>query len=456
MPMRSARSVEPSGESTDGLQGPAPSRARRSASLGDSKRCAPEAVLEAIPEGADLIVPLANGEPTALLDAIEAGAEQLCDVHIHQMHALHDRPYLHGAFEGHLRHVSYFLSHVTRGPYRKGHVDLVPSHFSEVPLHLEQSTRCSLILAAASPPDRHGYFSLGTNADYVASFIGKVPFFLEVTPAMPRSFGRNQLHVSQIAGFTESERGLLELPPPEPRKQERRIAEFVVQRVRNGATIQIGIGAIPNAVLALLDGHRDLGVHTELVSDGLVDLFERGVITGTAKTLNPGKIVSTFALGTRRLYDFLEDNPSVEFWPVNYVNNPRVIAREDNFVSINAALEVDLLGQCGSESIGSDYYSGSGGQSDFARGCMYSKGGAAFVALRSTTSDGQLSRIRAQLTPGAVVTTNKNTVDNVVTEFGVAELRGRSIRERARVLIEVAHPQFRDELRHEARKLGFL
>ncbi len=438
------------------MTGGLPSSERRSAGLVERKRCAPEAVLDAIPEGADLIVPLANGEPTALLDAIEAGAERVSNVRIHQMHALHDRPYLHDAFPGHLRHVSYFLSHITRGPYRKGQVDLVPSHFSEVPLHLERSTRCSLVLAAASPPDRHGYFSLGTNADYVASFIGKVPFFLEVTPAMPRTFGRNQLHVSQIAGFCESERGLLEVPTPQPNKEERRIAEFVVQRVRDGSTIQIGIGAIPSAVLTLLEDHRDLGVHTELVSDGIVDLFERGVITGTAKTLNPGKIVSTFALGTRRLYDFLEDNPSVEFWPVGYVNNPRVIAREDNFVSVNAALEVDLLGQCASESIGSRYYSGSGGQSDFARGCMYSKGGMAVILLRSTTSDGKVSRIRAQLTHGAVVTTNKNTIDNVVTEFGVAELRGRSVRERARALIEIAHPAFRDELRHEARQLGFL
>jgi acyl-CoA hydrolase len=427
-----------------------------SATLLDQKRCPPEAVLDLVSEGADLIVPLANGEPTTLLDVIEDANEQLNDVRIHQMHALHDRRYLHGAFPGRLRHVSYFLSPVTRGPFQKGHVDLVPSHFSEVPLHLRQSTRCTAVLAAASPPDRHGYFSLGTNADYVADFIGKVPFFLEVTPAMPRTFGRNQLHLSQVAGYAVTDRPLLEVPPHQPGREERRIAEFVVQRIRDGATIQVGIGAIPNAVLALLGDHRDLGVHTELVSDGLVDLFERGVITGTRKTLNAGKVVTTFALGTRRLYDFLEDNPSIELWPVAYVNNPRVIARESNFVSVNATLEVDLLGQCASESIGSLQYSGSGGQSDFARGCMYSEGGVAVVVLRSTNSAGNISRIRPQLTPGAVVTTNKNTVDNVVTEYGVAELRGRSIRDRARALIEIAHPAFREELTREANTLGFL
>ncbi len=435
---------------------PAPRSEHHGARLLEQKRCPAEAVLDLVPEGADLIVPLANGEPTAVLDALEAGVDQLCDVRVHQMHALHDRPYLHDAYPGRLRHVSYFLSDVTRGPYRKGHVDLVPAHFSEVPLLMEHATDCSLVLAAASPPDRHGYFSLGTNADYAASFIGRVPFFLEVTPAMPRTHGRNQLHVSQIAGYTESERALLEVPRPRVGREERRIAEFVAERIPDGATIQGGIGAIPEGVLSLLENHRDLGVHAELVSDAIVDLFDRGVINGTRKTLNPGKIVTTFALGSRRLYEFLADNPSVELWPVAYVNSPRVIAREERFVSINATLEVDLLGQCASESIGSRYFSGSGGQSDFARGCINARGGMAFIVLRSTTSDGTISRIRPQLTPGAVVTTNKNTVDNVVTEYGVAELRGRSIRERAHALIGIAHPDFRDELRHEAARLGFL
>jgi acyl-CoA hydrolase len=321
---------------------------------------------------------------------------------------------------------------------------------------MEHFTRHPLVIAAASTPDRHGYFSLGTNADYIATFIGKLPFFLEVTPAMPRTFGRNQLHISQIAGYTESERPLVEVPPPKISEQDERIAALVAERIPNGATLQAGIGSIPNAVLSLLTDRHELGVHTELLSDGMVDLFERGVITGTQKTLNPGKIVTTFALGTRRVYDFLDENPAVEFWPVGYVNNPRVIGRESHFVSINASLEVDFLGQCASESIGSRYYSGSGGQSDFARGCMYSDGGKAFIVLHSATSDCRISRIKAQLTPGAAVTTNKNTVDNVVTEYGVAELRGRSIRERTLALIQIAHPDFREELRQQAKELGFL
>ena len=433
-----------------------PNRSPRAGlALLDEKRCPPEAVLDQIAGESDVIVPIANGEPTLLMDTLEDAALQLDDVRVHQMHPLHDRRYLHGAFPGHLSHVSYFLSHITRGPYEKGHVELIPSHFSEVPLHLRHCTRNPIVIAAASMPDRHGYFSLGMSADYVAGFIGKIPFFLEVTPAMPRTFGRNNIHITQVAGYTQSDRPLMEILPSKITEKDRSIAALIVERIENGATIQAGIGSIPDATLLLLSDRFELGVHTELLSDGMVDLFERGIITNTAKNLNPLKIVTTFAMGTRRVADFLDENPAVEFWPVEYVNNPRVIGREDNFVSINATLEVDFLGQCGSETIGSRYYSGSGGQSDFARGCMYSKGGKAFIVLHSTNSAETISRIRPQLTPGAAVTTNKNTVDNVVTEYGIAELRGRSIRERALALIEIAHPKYRDELRQQAQELGF-
>jgi acyl-CoA hydrolase len=230
----------------------------------------------------------------------------------------------------------------------------------------------------------------------------------------------------------------------------------VAERVPDGATIQAGIGAIPNAVLAHLTGHRDLGVHTELMSDGLIDLIESGTVNGTRKTNNRLKVIGAFALGTQRLYDFIADNPTVELWPARYVNDPRVIARDANFVSINASLAVDFLGQCASETIRGRYYSSSGGQSDFARGAAYSEGGQSFIVLQSTARDGEVSRIVPQLAAGDVVTTPKNTVDMVVTEFGVAELRGRSIRERTRALIGVAHPRFRDQLEQAARELRFV
>lgn len=416
----------------------------------------PEDVLSHIHDDADLIVPLANGEPVSVLDAIEANAERVQGVRVHQMHALHDRPYLHGTVRDHLLHVSYFLSPVTRRAFLDRGCELVPNNFSEVPRLLRETTRCSMVLAAASPMDRHGYFSLGTNCDYVGSFIGRIPTFLEVNAQMPRTFGRNQVHVSQVVGWTEVDRPLVESARPEPSDVDQRIAELVAERVPDGATIQAGIGTIPTALLAGLRNHRDLGVHTELLSDALIDLIERGVVTGTHKRVAPGKVVTTFALGTRQLYEFLHENPVVELLPVEYVNDPRVIAREDCFVSINASTEIDLVGQCASETVGGRYWSSSGGQADFARGAMYSPHGKAFVVLPSTAANGQISRIRTTLTPGSMVTTLKNTVDHVVTEYGVAKMRGRSVSQRAAALISIAHPRFRDDLSREARAFGYL
>jgi acyl-CoA hydrolase len=416
----------------------------------------PEAVLDHIGRGADLIVPLANGEPVSLLDAVEAAAADLDGVTVHQMHALHDRPYLHGAFGDRLRHMSYFLSHVTRPCFEAGTIDLVPNNFSEMRNILRERTRDPLVLAAASPPDRHGYFSLGVNADYAASFIGRAPFFLEANAQQPRTFGRNQIHVSQVLGWVEVDRPLVESPPPTRTDLDDRIAALVAARIPDRATIQTGIGSIPNAILAALADHHDLGVHTELISDGLMNLVDRGVVNGVAKQLNRTKTVGTFALGTRRLYEFLDENAAFEMWPVSYVNDPRIIAEEDHFVSINSTIAVDLLGQCASETVQGRYYSSSGGQADFARGAMYSKGGQGFVVLRSTAKAGAISKIVPQLAAGDVVTTLKNTVDKVVTEWGVAELRGRSLRQRAAALIAIAHPDHRDRLAFEAKRLGQL
>jgi acyl-CoA hydrolase len=415
-----------------------------------------EHVLEHVSDGADLIVPLSNGEPCTLVDMLDKHALERDNVRVHQMHAVHDHPYLHGTYGDHLRHVSYFLSPLTRRAFAEGGCDLVPANFSEMPLLLRRETKHSLVIAAASPPDRHGYMSLGTNADYTARFIGQAPFFIEVNPRMPRTYGENSLHLSQVVGWTEADYPLVEVPPPDTNDKDRAIAALVAERIPDHATIQAGIGAIPNAILGLLRDHRDLGIHTELLSDGVMDLFEAGAVTGTRKVTRPGKLVATFALGTQRLYDFMHDNPAVEMIPVDWVNDPRVIGREHCFVSINATIEVDLFGQCNSEMVQGRYYSGSGGQTDFARGAMYSEHGMGFVVLHSTTSDESISRIVTRLCPGAPVTTMKNTVDHVVTEYGVAELRGRSIAQRARELIGIAHPKFRDDLTREAKELGYL
>src|ERR687894_524040 len=419
------------------------------------KQCQPEAVLEHIGEGDDVIVGMFNSEPLTVLDTLEADAERLSGVRIHQMFPSRERRYMHGVFAG-LRHVSWFLSPANREAFHKGACDLVPNNSGQVPSLMRRSTRCSMVLAVVSPPDRHGYFSLGTHADYVAALIGEAPFFVEVNHRMPRTYGENQVHISQVVGWCEADYPLTALPPRPVREADRKIAGYVAERIPDGATLQAGIGSIPNEVLGLLGYHRDLGVNSELLADGFVDLIERGVITGTRKRNHRNKAIAANALGSQRLYEFVEENPGVELWPVDHTNDERNIAGEDSFVAINATLEVDFLGQCASESLGSVYWSSSGGQADFTRGAILSEHGQSFTVLHSTTADESVSRIVAQLHPGAAVTTFKNIVDYVVTEYGVAELRGSSIRERTRKLIRIAHPKFHDELECQAREMNYL
>ena len=414
-----------------------------------------DAVLDHIGPGAEIVVQSFNGEPATVLDALEAAGDRLDRVRLHQMLAPRRRPSIEGQIPG-LRHVSWFLSPATREAFRAGHCDLVPNNFSDVPRLLRRSVRPDLVVASVSAPDRHGYFSLGTDATYGAALIGDVPFFVEVNAQMPRTYGGNQLHVSDVVGWCEADRPMTVPAAPAPTDRDRAIAALVAERIPDGATLQIGIGAVPDMVLAALGDHRELGVHTEVLGSGFVDLVQAGAVTGTRKATHRGKIVTTSSLGTEALYDFIGDNPGVEFHPVDYTNDPWNIAREPLFRAVNATLEVDFLGQCASESLGSQYLSSSGGQPDYARGAIMSEHGAAFIVLHSATHDETVSRIVPQLQPGAAVTTFKNIVDNVVTEYGVAELRGATIADRTRRLIAIAHPRFRDELTAQARTLGYL
>lgn len=411
-------------------------------------------VLAFIEADANLVVPIGFGEPPTLLDTLEEHAEQLDGVRIHRMDPYTSRRYIRGEFGSHLRHVDYYLGPGSRQAYWDGSCDLVPNHFSEMPLLLRR-LRPSMILARASGPDRHGCFSLGTNADYCAAFIGEVPFFLEVTRTQPFTFGQNQIHASHLAGWitTDAPFPVVARRPPKP--QDEAIAAHIADMVPDGACLQVGVGSIPDALLRNLSGHRDLGIHTECLSDGLMQLVETGAATGARKVVHRNKHVATFCVGSTELMGWLDRNTSVEMMPVDWTNDPRVVAREPNFVSINATTEVDLMGQAASETIAGRYWSSSGGQADFARGAMYSPGGKAFLVLHSTTTDGR-GRIKAMLTPGSVVTTLKNTVDHVVTEYGVAQLRGASLDQRARRLIAIAHPEHRDELGFSARELGLL
>jgi len=414
-----------------------------------------DAVLDHIEPGADLIVGVGNGEPSTVIDAIETGAGALSDVRIHQMLPLRDRPYFHGERPS-LRHVSWFLSPLLRAPFRDGQCDLVPNSFSEVPHLMRAATKCSLLLSAASPPDEYGFFSLGADAQYVAALAGQMPVFLEANAQVPRTRGENQIHIRDIVGWCQADYPLFELAGTEPTAIDRRIAELVAERIPDDATLQVGIGSVPEQVLRTLGDHRRLGVHTELFPEGFVDLIEAGVITGESKNTHRHKAITTYAMGTKRLYDFIDDNPGIEFWPVDYTNDPRVIGMERRMNVVNATLEVDFLGQCASESLGSTYWSSSGGQPDFARGALFAEEGQAFIVLHSSNHDESISRIVCQLQPGAAVTTFKNVVDKVVTEYGVAELRGQPIRERTRRLIAIAHPNFREQLERQAREIGFL
>lgn len=420
-----------------------------------TKKLTPEELIRLIEPGADVIVPIANGEPIRLLDILEGHAEKLQGVKIHQMLALRSRRYIDGEFEN-LKHVSYFLSGATRKVYQQAKVELVPNNFHEVPRMLQKVTKMSMIMTVASPMDEHGYFTFGTQADYVAEFVGKVPFVLEVNEHMPRTYGRNQIHISQIAGFIEHNEPLAEENTPAVGDKDLLIAASVIEDIQNGDTLQIGIGSVPNAVISMLKDHRHLGIHTEMLPDGIVDLVKSGAVDGTRKFTHTGKIVATFAYGSKKLYDFIDNNPVVEFLPVSVVNDPREIAKEKNIVSINATTEVDLFGQCASETVGGKYYSSSGGQIDFARGVRFAENGKGYICMQSTAKNNTISRIKLQLAPGSVVTTGKNDVDNIVTEHGIARLHGVSISERAKRLIRIAHPDFRDELLFDAKKQGIL
>ncbi|WP_022929411.1 acetyl-CoA hydrolase/transferase family protein [Patulibacter americanus] len=412
-------------------------------------------VLDHVVPYGDVITGMANGEAVEALDLLEREHERLTDVRVFQMHALRPRLYIDGRCGDHLRHVSLFLSPATRAACWSGACDLLASDFSNVPRALRRHTNLSLIVAAASPPDADGWCTLGTNAEYVAPLRGEAPLVLEVNERMPRTHGNHRVHLSEVAAWYRTDRPLVALEPARPDDRDRAIGAFVADRIQHGATLQIGIGSVPEAVLDALSGHRDLGVHTELFSDGLMQLVERGVVTGGEKRQHPGVAVATFALGSQRLYDWLDDNPAVELHPVDWVNDPRTIATERRMVSVNATTEVDFFGQCASETMAGRLWSGSGGQADFARGAIASSEGEAFVVLHSTTSDGR-SRIRPTLTDGSIVTTSKNDVDHVVTEWGVATLRGRTVAERTRALIAVAHPSHREWLKEEAEGRGAL
>ncbi|OAK75558.1 acetyl-CoA hydrolase/transferase family protein [Lederbergia galactosidilytica] len=403
----------------------------------------------------DVIVAMGNGEPDYLLTAIDENPNVFSSLRIHQILEMKNRQYIQGEHPN-IRYVSYFMSGFARKAFLKGKCDLMPNHFHQMPQLLTSVTVNPVIICQTSPMDEDGYFSLGTEADYTAHFIGKAPFIIQVNEYVPRSVGENKIHISQVEGFLHHNQPLHELPEIPVRDIDKKIATYIAERIDDGSTLQVGIGGIPNAVVGLLRHHRNLGIHTEMLTDGIYDLVQHGAITGTEKKTHKEKMVATFALGSKKLYNFLDQNQGIKMLSVDQVNDPRIIAQEDQMVAINASTEIDFYGQCASETVAGKYYSSTGGQADFGAGVRFAKNGKGFICLYSTAKNDTISRIQPTLAPGSVVTTSKNDVDYVVTEYGIAQLKGKGIFERTKLLINIAHPKFRDELTFEAKKMGFL
>ncbi len=413
----------------------------------------PAQAVQQIKSGQRVVVAHACGEPSIILDALVANAAQYENVEIIHMVAMGKAAYCQPQYDKNFHHNAFFLGGSTRAAAAEGRVDFTPVYFSEIPSLLREDLRPNVTLLQCSPPDAHGYVSLGVSVDYTKPAAEASDLVIaQVNQNMPRTLGDSFLHVTQIGCLVEADTPVIELTPPKIGDVERAIGENVASLVRDGDTLQLGIGAIPDAVLLFLKEKNDLGIHTEMFSDGVVELVEAGVITNKAKTLHRGQSVATFLMGTRRLYDYVNNNPAVAMYPVDYVNDPYVIGQNDNLVSINSCVQVDIMGQVVSTSAGLRQISGVGGQVDFVRGANLSKGGRAIMAMPSTTGKGKISKIVPFLDQGSAVTTTRNEVNYVITEYGIAKLKGKSLRQRAEALIRIAHPDFRDELTAEFRR----
>ena len=418
------------------------------------KRVSAADAVRQVRNGDFIIVPTGVGEPPTLLTALSEQRRDFQDVKVAQILAMRKYAYIDPATTQHVRHVAFFFGGATRAGGQEGWIDFIPNYFSEIPAQIERGQiPADVVFSMASPMDEHGYFALSLGADYTMAAVARArAVVLEVNPHVPFAFGNCHVHVSQVAALVESDEPVLEVGLPKIGPVQEAIGKYVAELIDDGSTLQIGYGGIPDAVVMQLTHKHDLGIHTEMVGDGILTLVECGAVTNRRKNHLPGKIVATFALGSRKLYRFMDRNPGLEIHPVDFTNAPSLAGLNDKLVAINATLQIDLLGQCGSESLGHAPYSGTGGQSDFVRAANRSRGGKAFIVLPSTAKGDSISRIVPSLSPGTHVTTSKNDIDHVVTEYGVAQLRGKSAKQRAQALIAIAHPDFRVELTEQARR----
>lgn len=390
----------------------------------------------------------AAGEPRHLVETLISKKEQYSNVEIVHMVSLGSADYAKPGMENHFRHNALFVGGGTRKAVEEGRADFTPCFFHEVPRFFEDgSLPVDVSLIQVTPPDENGDVSLGVSVDYtIGAARNAKKIIAQVNSMMPRTGGESKLHVSEIDYFVEYDEPIFELKPPAIGEVERAIGENCARLINDGDTLQLGIGAIPDAVLLFLKDKKDLGIHSEMISDGVLELVKEGVITNQCKSIHKGKIVVTFLMGTQKLYDYVDNNPDVELYPVDYVNNPVTVMKNDNIVAINSCVQIDLMGQVASESVGLKQISGTGGQVDFVRGVSMARGGRAIMAMPSTAAKGTVSKIVPFLDEGAAITTLRTDVDYVVTEYGIASLKGKNLRERARQLISITHPNFRDEL----------
>ena len=412
----------------------------------------PAEAVRHIRPGQRVFVGTGCAQPQEVVRALTARAKELVDTEIVHLLTLGDAPYAAKELTQSFRVNSFFISSNVRGIIQEGLGDYTPIFLSDIPrLFTSGQLPLDAALIQVSPPDERGMCSLGISVDIVKSATENAGLVIaEVNPRMPRTRGDSFVNVHDLDMLVPVDTELIEVTPPEPPDDVRKIGEYVAALVEDGATVELGIGDIPQAVLEYLHDKRDLGIHTEMFTDAIIPMVESGVITGGRKSLDRGKVVASFCLGTRKLYDYIDDNPAFSFHPTEYVNDPYVIGQQHRQVAINVALEVDLTGQVCADSLGTQFYSGIGGQVDFNRGAARSHGGKAVIALPSTARGGSVSRIVPRLSPGAGVVTTRGDVHYVVTEYGVAYLHGKSVQERAIALISVAHPDFRAELMREA------
>ena len=427
-------------------------------SLYRNKLTTPEKAVECVKEGSLLIYGALLAEPPALLKAF---AERLRADDLKKLRILSSLPLAHAQktvlapdLVDHVERCSTFVGAGDRGLVHVGLNDYLPNHLHQLPRLISEYMTVDVAATTVSPMDESGYFTFGVANDHTSTAARCAEYLIvEVNENMPRIHGDSLLHISEVDAVVENHVPLPDLPRELPEPEDKIIGGIIAEMIPDGATLQLGFGSLPNAVAAFLEGHRDLGIHTELFCSGMSDLIRKGVITGNKKSLHPRKHVFTFAFGDREMLDFMHDNPAMESHPVSYTNHPSVIAQNDNLISVNSVLEVDLLGQANAEFMGGHQFSGTGGQLDFVRGAFDAKGGKSILAFHATAKEGTISRIVPRLEEGAMITTPRNDTHFLVTEFGTANLKGMNTRQRALAIIDLAHPDFREELLRAAEEM---